>query len=100
MDNIILTPKQAIGVLDTHLEKRKKRVHTFTGMGFGLFGCDMDLTQIKAMIKNAKVDEIAISGVNMQTVSHGIAVFDNDRGWLFISTDNNKLKNLLKDLLD
>lgn len=98
MDNILLTPKQALGVLDTHLEKRKKRVHTFTGMAFGLFGCDMDLTQIKAMLKNAKADEIAVSGPNMQTVSHGVAVFDEGQGWLFISTDDNKLKNLLKDL--
>jgi hypothetical protein len=96
MDNIIITPKQAITVLETHLEGRKKRVHTFSGMAFGLFGCDMDLTQIKGLFKEAKEDEIALSGPNMQTVSHGVAVFTKKSGWLFISTDDNKLKNLLK----
>lgn len=43
----VLTIDEALALLAPHKEGRKQRVHTFNHIGFGLFGCDMDLTTIK-----------------------------------------------------
>ena len=86
--NDFISPKEALKVLDTHLEGRKKRVHTFQVFGPAIFGCDMDLTTIKKFFKDAKEDELVISGPNMLNMKHGIALFREGEGWLFIATQS------------
>ena len=95
---IYLTPKQAVEMLGLHTKGRKKRVHTFEAMAFGMAGCDMDLTDIKKLFKVAQSDDICLSGVNMRGMNHGLAVYREQRGWLFISTDEEKVKNFEKSL--
>jgi hypothetical protein len=92
----ILTVEEALDLLAPHLEGRKKRVHTFEGMAFGLMGCDMDLTSVKATLKKCECDEIALSGVNMRRMGHGVAFFVKGRGWTFLETDSKKIDSIHK----
>lgn len=94
-----LTAKQAVELLGLHLDGKKKRVHTMEAMVFGMAGCDMDLTEIKKLFKVAEADDICLSGPNMRAINHGVAVWREKRGWLFISTDEKKLKNFEKSLV-
>jgi len=96
---VYLTPKQAVDLLELHLRGKKKRVHTMEAFAFGVMGCDMDLTDIKKTFKVAKADEICLSGLNMRGMNHGVAVFREQRGWLFISSDNKKIEKFEKDLV-
>ncbi len=86
----ILTPNEALELLSIHLEKRKKRVHTMTSSTFALMGCDMDLSQIKAIFKKAEIDDISLSGPNMRGISHGVGVRYNNE-WMFLETDKVKI---------
>lgn len=92
----ILQPWQALELLQTHKEGRKVRVHTFMSTSFALIGCDMDLTQVKAIFKKAKGDEIVLSGPNMKGVGHGVAFWENGKGWTFLATDSVKLEAIYK----
>lgn len=94
-----LTPKQAVEVLGLHLEGKKKRVHTMENVMFGMMGCDMDLTDIKKAFEVAEADDICLSGPNMRGQNHGVAVWRENKGWLFISTDEEKLKKFEKSLV-
>ena len=86
MENRKLTYKEAVEHLDFHMEKRKKRVHTFKGFGGILMGCDMDVTAVKRLFRGAKKDELLVSGPSMLGMGHGIAVLQEDKGWLFIES--------------
>lgn len=94
-----LTPKQAVELLGLHVEGKKKRVHTMEPCSFGMAGCDMDLTDIKKAFEVADSEGICLSGPNMRGMQHGVAVYREPRGWLFISTDEEKLKNFEKSLV-
>ena len=88
-----LTPAEALGLLAPHLEGKKKRVHTFMGMGFGLMGCDYDLTDVKKHLKEAK--EITLSGPNMRGMGHGVAFLEKDQ-WTFLESDKKKIDAIHK----
>ena len=96
---VYLTPKQAVELLGLHMKGKKKRVHTMEAMPFGMAGCDMDLADIKKLFKVAQSDEICLSGPNMRGINHGLAVYREQRGWLFITTDEEKVKNFEKSLV-
>ena len=94
-DTSLLTADEALGLLDIHLEGKKKRCHSFQGMGFGLFGCDIDLTSIKKYFKTAK--HICLSGDNMKGMGHGVAFLKEDSDdYLFLATDEKKLNEIFK----
>jgi hypothetical protein len=92
----MLQPQQALDLLATHKEGRKVRVHSFMSTSFALMGCDMDLTQVKAIFKKAKLDEIVLSGPHMKAVGHGVAFWENGKGWTFLATDSVKLDAIYK----
>lgn len=89
-----LTPDEAIALLRVHIEDKKKRVHTFEGFGFGLFGCDIDLKTIKADLKAS--EHICLSGKNMKAVGHGVALKTKKGGYIFLETNDKKLNALFK----
>jgi len=81
-----LTPDMALKALEVHKEGKVKRVHTFTSCAIALMGCDMDLSEVEELFRNAKEDEIQIAGKNMCNLRHAVAVWTNNQGWMFIST--------------
>lgn len=87
-----LTPKEAIALLSPHLEGKKKRVHSFEGTGFGLFGCDIDLTHVKRYLKEA--NHIALAGKNMSAVGHGLGYQEKGKGFVFLETDMDAVEKL------
>ena len=91
-DKKFLTPKEAVSLLNTYTEDRKVRVHTFSLFLFAMAGCAMDLARVKRILANAKEDEIKISIDRMRNMSHGVSVFTKKDGWLYIETDEEKLK--------
>ena len=94
MNTKYLTVKEALNLLLIHTENKKQRVHTFDGCGMG---CNVDLSVIKKRLQSAKnFDDIVLSsGVN--TMGHRVALYFND-GWLFISSDDKKVKEFEKSL--
>lgn len=85
-----ITAEQALSVIETHIENRKKRAHTLEGGGFGMMGCDMDFKTIKQQLKEA--EDIALSGPNMEGMGHGIGYLPKGKdNYLFISTNREKL---------
>ena len=92
----MLTPTEALELLAPHKERNKLRVHTFMGMGFALMGCDMDLKHIKAIFKKAANDDITLSGANMRGMGHGVAFFEEGKGWTFLETDKAKIDAIYK----
>jgi len=96
--NTILSIEEALSLLDTHIEKRKKRVHTYECGGFGLMGCDMDYSQIKRELKETferNVDNICLAGPNMRGMQHGVAYVTKHDRWLFLATNKAKLDAML-----
>ena len=91
-DKKFLTPKEAMSLLNTYTEDRKVRVHTFSLCSIAIIGCGMDLARIKRILANAKEDEIKISIDRMRNLSHGVSVWTKKDGWLYIETDEEKLK--------
>lgn len=94
MDKGKLTPTEAKELLSTHLEGKKKRIHTFDGFGGIIMGCDIDLSEIKKKFKRAEY--IGLAGANMTGMGHGVAIQEKGKGFLFLSTDENKLKKIYK----
>jgi hypothetical protein len=92
-DESELTPKEALELLQTHLEGKKKRLHTFEGGAF-LMGCDMDLSTIKERLNNSK--HICLSGKNMKAMGHGVAYKQESGSYLFLETDKKKLEAIHK----
>ena len=89
-----LTAKEAIGLLSSHLEGKKKRVHTFTGFGGMLMGCDIDLSNLKKRLSKAK--SIMLAGPNMKGMGHGVALEEEGKGFMFLETDSKKLEAIYK----
>ena len=92
----LLTPSEALELLSIHLERRRKRVHTFMDAGIALMGCDMDLSSIKAKFKNLKADDLVLSGKNMTAMGHGVAFWEDKVGWTFLETDKAKIEAIHK----
>ena len=93
-----LSIKEALSLLETHKEAKKLRVHTFEGGGFGLMGCDMDLTKIKQELKESferDVDNVCLAGPNMRGMEHGVAYVTKQDRWLFLATNKTKLDAIL-----
>ena len=88
-----LTAKEAIELLEPHKEKRKLRVHTFLDGGFGLMGCDVDLSVIKKRLKTETTD-IRLAGKNMRGFGHGLAYLTSGGDYMFLKTDEEKIKNI------
>lgn len=93
----VLTMKEALELLSPHLEKRKKRIHTFTNGGPILMGCDVDLTSIKKRLKLCKEDDITLSGPHMRAMGHGVAFWDDKEGWMFLESDRTKIDAIHKE---
>jgi hypothetical protein len=96
--NTILSIEEALSLLDTHIEKRKKRVHTFQGGGSFLMGCDMDYSQIKRELKESferNVDNICLAGPNMRGMQHGVAYVTKHNRWLFLATKTELINSML-----
>ena len=95
-----LTIAEALSLLKTFIEKRKKRIHTFDGM----MGCNVDLKDIKARLtqsftngEEAKDDYIRLAGNNMKAMGHCVAFYDPKYNhWLFLETDPEKAKAFYK----
>jgi len=92
IDKSKLSISEALSLLSIHLEGKKKRVHTFEG-GVFLFGCDIDLSDLKSKLK--ETGYIGLSGGNMRNMGHGVAI-EQDRGFLFLETDKVKLDAIFK----
>jgi hypothetical protein len=89
----VLTPDEAVSLLQIFNDKRKKRAHTYENF-FGIrMGCDMDLTAIKKAFKDASNGKLLLSNT---VEGHNVAVFREGKGWLFIET-NGKLIRELKE---
>ncbi len=94
-DKAVLTPMEALDLLSIHLEGKKKRVHTLEGFGgIAVMGCDIDLTNIKKIIK--KSEYIGLAGSNMTGMGHGVAIDQKGKGYLFLETDKIKLDAIYK----
>jgi hypothetical protein len=89
-----LTPKEAEGLLEVHLEGKTKRVHTFDGFGSMLMGCDIDLSDLKKRFKTAEY--LGLAGVNMTGMGHGVAIQEKGKRPLFLATDKKKLEAIYK----
>jgi hypothetical protein len=94
MDKAQLTPKEAETLIAVHLEGKTKRVHTFSGGGGILMGCDIDLSDLKKRFKTAEY--IGLAGINMTGMGHGIAIQEKGKGYLFLETDKKKLDAVYK----
>ena len=95
----LLTFDEAIELLQTFKSNRKMRVHSFISTSFALMGCDMDLSEVKKCFKKAlKTDlsYIRIAGPQALSMGHGVAFFEENRGWTFIETKTEKINELLK----
>lgn len=92
----ILTSEEALDLLETHMVKKKKRVHSFTDAGIAIMGCNIDLSVIKTRLKALKGDDIQLAGTNMRNVGHGVAYWEANQGWVFLATDKVKLEVILK----
>ncbi len=93
----LLTTKQALSLLAPHLEKRKKRIHTLQNSGFALMGCNIDFKDVKERLTKADNNgDICISGNNAQGSGHGVALYEDGKGWLFLKTDRQKLEAYLR----
>ena len=90
-----LTLKEALPLISVFKEFGRNRTHSFTGAGFGLFGCNMDMTSVEHQMKAS--GEIRIAGPNMNSMKHGIAYFKKGEGYIFIETDMDKLNALIKE---
>ena len=93
----VLTSKEALSLLEPHLEGRKKRVHTFEGFSGILIGCDVDLTIIKKRFKEAGKDDLALAGSSMRGIGHGVGIFDERIGWMFIESDKERVDAMHKE---
>ena len=96
-----LTVAEALSLLSTFTEKRKKRkkrIHTFDGM----MGCNVDFKDIKERLKKSfdngeinKDDYIRLAGPNMKAIGHCVGFYDPKyNGWLFLETDPVKAKKI------
>lgn len=86
-----ISKEVAMTILQTFKEKNKLRIHTFEGN----MGCNVDLKTIKERLETS---QILLAGKNMQAMGHGVAYFDEKRGYMFLETDEKKLKALHKKL--
>ena len=86
-----ISKEVAMTILQPHKEGRKWRIHTLEGC----MGCDVDLDIIE---KRLETSQILLAGKNRQAVGHGVAYFDEIRGYMFLETDEKKLKALHKKL--
>jgi hypothetical protein len=93
-DKHVLTVDEAIALLSPHKEGRKLRVHTFEQRGKALWGCDMDLKNIKNYIKES--EDLRLSGPKMRAMGHGFAFFSSV-GYIFVETDRDKIDALHKE---
>lgn len=90
----ILSVDEALDLVEVYIENRKKRTHTFEKWGFGLAGCNMDMSTIKQRIKQCTTGEILLSNT---VVGHNVAFIDKTRdSWLFLQTDLDKVKAIKK----
>lgn len=92
----VLTAKEALGLLSTHKGNVRMRVHTFTFAGTILMGCDLDLRTIKEIFKTLKEKQISLSGDNMRGMGHGVAFFQDGKGWTFLETDDAKIDKIFE----
>jgi hypothetical protein len=90
-----LTPEEALSLVEVFEEFGRDRTHSLSGTGFGMFGCNMDMTSVEAYIK--KEGEARIAGPNMNAMGHGIAFFKQGEGYIFIQTNKEKLDALIKE---
>ncbi len=97
LENIIITAKEALALLDTHKGGRKLGVHSYTDGGIALMGCSIDLSQIKIYFKKCEADEIVLSGKNMRSMGHGVAFWRDEIGWTFLETDREKIEVINKE---
>ena len=93
-DSSELSPSEALGLLYSHLEGKKKRVHTFDGFGWMLMGCDIDLSDLTKRLKSA--EHICLAGKNMKGMGHGVAMKEKDKSYLFLETDRAKIESIYK----
>jgi len=92
----VLTADEALALLAPHKEGRKLRVHTYEGAGFALFGCDIDLSILEKRIKACESGDVALSGKNMRGAGHGVALFTEGKGWMFLQSDKKKIDAIFK----
>lgn len=92
MSNIIkLTKEQALSLICP-----AEHIHTFTPTNVGLFGCDRARKDIKEILENAII--IQIAGERAININHGVAVIYERKGeevLLFIETVATELKLFL-----
>ena len=86
-----ISKEVAMAILQPHKENKKWRIHTFEGC----MGCDVDLSIIK---KRLETSQILLAGKNKQSIGHGVAYFDEKRGYMYLETNEKKLKALHKKL--
>lgn len=85
-DRRFLTAQEAITLLNDG-----ENIHTFTNPGTGLlFGCDISRERMLQMINNPN-NKIEIGGENARAIKHGIVLWENDEGYMFIETNEEKL---------
>lgn len=89
----VLTVDEALSLLETFTDNRKKRLHTFD-ISFGLMGCDMDLTEVKKRLKACNDGEIMLAKGYMFRMNHAVAFYQENRGWLYLATNSKKMEQL------
>lgn len=95
-DKYHLSSDEALSLLSVHIDKRKKRVHTFIDTPIGLFGANVDLTKLKKTIRGTQ--QLFLAGSAMTNLGHGVRYFDNkNHGYTYAETDKAKLEAILKE---
>ncbi len=94
-DKYHLSADEALSLLSVHVDKRKKRVHTFIDTPIGLFGCDVDLTKLKRTIKGTQ--QLFLAGSAMTNLGHGVRYYDEKNAYTYAETDKTKLEAMLKE---
>ena len=94
-DPALLTLTEAIELLSTYKEGKKLRIHTLTGSGSFLGGCNVDFSDIKKRLKAS--EHICLSGKHMKASGHGVGFFDPKYDdYTFLETDSVKLEAIHK----
>lgn len=92
-----LTVEQALPMLDTFREDRKKRIHTFTKQFGCMMGCNVDYIDI---VKRMRESESIILSVYIEerNAGHGVAFFDKKTDdYMLLATDDDALSDFFKE---
>lgn len=92
-----LTVEQALPMLDTFREDRKKRIHTFTKQFGCMMGCNVDYIDIVKRMRESESIMLSVY-IEKNNAGHGVAFFDKKTdGYMLLATDDDALSDFFKE---